>query len=96
MDHSSEDCYHLAAALPDASQGLNLTAAVLQESFARYANKRQPRTKFLVQGARKQGDFRVGGGDAPALEARYTIVTDMWKDADAFAAKYQGICQEPF
>lgn len=65
-----EDCYHLSEALPD----LTKTAATspeeedrprprpledLEQIFASYARKRQPRTAALVRGARAAGARRV-------------------------------------
>lgn len=76
-----EDCYHLSEALPDLAKTSTSTPEDedadarrphpladfdLEQIFAAYARKRQPRTAALVRGARAAGERRVvtsGGGD---------------------------------
>ncbi|KAJ9602757.1 hypothetical protein H2200_012537 [Cladophialophora chaetospira] len=97
-----EDCYHLCEALPDLSsqEGNNkLTLDELEERlpeiFHAFAEKRQPRTSALVKGARTQGQLRVVTAGPEACRQRNLKVAAAWKDIDAVAAKYDGLCREP-
>lgn len=96
-----EDCYHLNEALPDVSSDNNQSIqedlkARLPEIFQAYAEKRQPRTSALVKGARTQGQLRVVTDGPEACKLRNEKVAAAWKDLTAVAAKYDGLCREPF
>ncbi|EXJ65991.1 uncharacterized protein A1O5_10968 [Cladophialophora psammophila CBS 110553] len=97
-----EDCYHLSHSLPDLDpedDGQRILAELKQRLpaiFEAYAEKRQPRTSALVKGARTQGQMRVVTAGPEACKKRNEKVASAWKDTDAVAAKYEGLCQEPF
>ncbi|KIW64572.1 hypothetical protein PV04_09497 [Phialophora macrospora] len=98
-----EDCYHLSHAIPDLPLAEDDSPAFLNDLkerlpriFKAYAEKRQPRTSALVQGARTQGQLRVVSTGREACEERNRTVAAAWNDRDAIAAKYNGLCQGQF
>ncbi|EMR68801.1 hypothetical protein UCREL1_4177 [Eutypa lata UCREL1] len=96
-----EDCYHLSQALPDLTPRKEEGKVLddddnLEQIFAAYAEKRQPRTAALVRGARAAGQKRVVTTGSRDCEARNLKVAAEWKDLDAVAAKYDNLCREPF
>lgn len=93
-----EDCYHLSQALPDLTTNSQVDdiGPHLQEIFAAFAQKRQPRTSTLVRGARVIGNKRVVTGGKQDCEIRDQNVIAEWKDTEAVVAKYDALCREPF
>lgn len=73
-----EDCYHLSQALPDLTAREEEGEAFdeddnLEQIFAAYAEKRQPRTAALVRGARAVGQKRVVTTGSRDCEARNLV-----------------------
>jgi salicylate hydroxylase len=90
-----EDCYHLSALLPSADSA-PVRAEQLDSIFRAFAEKRQPRTKELVRGARAQGERRVVTGGEDACEQRDRAIMASWKDERAIEEKYDSLFREPF
>jgi salicylate hydroxylase len=80
----------------DAQENLHELGRLLPDIFQAFAEKRQPRTEALVKGARTQGQMRVVTGGPEACRERDRKITAAWKDLKAVAAKYDGLCKEPF
>lgn len=93
-----EDCYHLYNTFPNLTSDTKDVdiANGLEEAFASYAGKRQPRTAALVKGARAVGEKRVVTSGKVDCEVRDKKVEAEWLDTDAIAAKFDGLCREPF
>lgn len=73
-----EDCYHLSQALPDLTPRKEEGKVLddddnLEQIFAAYAEKRQPRTAALVRGARAAGQKRVVTTGSRDCEARNLV-----------------------
>lgn len=73
-----EDCYHLSQALPDLTPRKEEGKLLddddnLEQIFAAYAEKRQPRTAALVRGARAAGQKRVVTTGSRDCEARNLV-----------------------
>ncbi|KAK7744718.1 hypothetical protein SLS62_010075, partial [Diatrype stigma] len=75
---------------------LTLKDVDLEQIFAAYARKRQPRTAALVRGARAAGERRVVTTGCRDCEARNQRVAAEWRDLDAVAARFDNLCREPF
>lgn len=67
----------------------------LKKASKEFAEKRPPRTKELVKGARIQGEMRVSGGGEEGRERDETL-RNWWKDDEAVKVKWDGLLKEPF
>lgn len=98
-----EDCFHLSKALPSlvpedgtCSEASTILGARLSESiFKPYAEKRQPRTSYLVKGARAMGEQRTASG-REACQLRDEMVTKKFADEALLASKLDELLREPF
>ncbi|KAE9367253.1 salicylate 1-monooxygenase-like protein [Stipitochalara longipes BDJ] len=90
-----EDCWWLSVMLPDVERGKELETEGLRVVFEEFAERRQPRTKALVKGARMQGELRVAGGGEDGRN-RDEKLRRGWKDEEAVREKYDGLLREPF
>jgi salicylate hydroxylase len=97
-----EDCWCLANLLPDVlkegegtREGKELSSAVLRKVFLELVGKRQPRTKALVEGARKQGERRVVDGEEKCRE-RDEGLRRGWEDQAGVEARFDSLWKEPF
>lgn len=73
-----------------------ISRADLTKIFHDFATKRQPRTAFLVKGARSQGERRVVDGGLQACEERDEILRKGWEDEAGVAKKFDYLFREPF
>jgi salicylate hydroxylase len=95
-NQAMEDCYHLSQALGDLKRDRDtIEQADLQSIFAKFAEKRQPRTSALVRGARAAGEKRVVTTGKANCEARDQRVIAEWKDTAAIEASFDALCSEP-
>jgi salicylate hydroxylase len=90
-----EDCWWLSQLLPDVSEGKGPEREELMAAFKAFAEKRQPRTKELVKGARLQGEMRVVGGGEEGRK-RDELLKEGWRNEEAVRAKYDGLLKGPF
>ena len=90
-----EDCWWLTELLPDVGERREMASEELRELFGRFAERRQPRTKELVKGARLQGERRVvGGGEERRMMDQ--VLRESWMDEKAVSAKWDGLLRGPF
>lgn len=100
---SREDCFHLSQALPhlipdDESypEATSVLGARLTEAiFNPFAEKRQPRTSYLVKGARAMGEQRTATGKE-ACQLRDEMITKKFGDEALLASKLDELLKEPF
>jgi hypothetical protein len=101
--YAREDCFHLSHSLPslipDAESyrhaltvlGPNLSDTI----FKPYAERRQPRTSYLVKGARAVGEQRTAIG-AEACRLRDEMVLKRFLDEALLASRMDELLREPF
>lgn len=94
VTNSSEDCYYLAEAIPDFDHTKPLSTEHLSSIFKSFAEKQQPHTSVLVNGARALGRARVAPPEACVQSD--TAVAQSMADRAGLQAKFDFTYSRPF
>lgn len=101
--YAREDCFHLSHSLPSLipdtesyQHALTVLGPNLSDTiFKPYAERRQPRTSYLVKGARAVGEQRTAIG-AEACRLRDEMVLKRFSDEALLASRMDELLREPF
>ncbi|GJD00771.1 salicylate hydroxylase [Colletotrichum higginsianum] len=93
-NQSCEDCYFLAEAIPDFDHTKPLSTEQLSSIFKSFAEKQQPHTSVLVNGARALGRARVAPPEA--CVQRDAAIAQSMADRAGLQAKFDFTYSRPF